>query len=131
VVSCFLCACRCVQQLSGGNFATYTRSRETGLFDRSYQEQIVTQLTDETIQRRTCGTEGGLKAYFWWIESVLAIATDHTSSNIISRDISISISTTYKGTNLTGKLNPSRPSTPIARSTCIRSPHPRFTRLSP
>jgi hypothetical protein len=27
------------------------------------------------------------KTYFWWIESVLATAMDHTSSNIISRDI--------------------------------------------
>jgi hypothetical protein len=29
---------------------------------------------------------GGMKAYFWWIESVFATGTDHTSSNIISRD---------------------------------------------
>jgi hypothetical protein len=27
-----------------------------------------------------------MKAYFWWIESVLATGTDYTSSNIISRD---------------------------------------------
>jgi hypothetical protein len=27
-----------------------------------------------------------MKAYFRWIENVLATGTDHTSSNIISRD---------------------------------------------
>jgi hypothetical protein len=30
--------------------------------------------------------DAGLKAYFWWIESVFAMGTDHTSNNIISRD---------------------------------------------
>jgi hypothetical protein len=30
--------------------------------------------------------QGGRKAYFWWTETYFATATDHTSSNIISRD---------------------------------------------
>jgi hypothetical protein len=43
----------------------------------------------------------------------------------------ISISTTYKGTNLTGKLDLNRLKTLIKRSRCICSPHPSLAGSPP
>jgi hypothetical protein len=54
-------------------------SRREGLYFTGHRVEV-------KFQRVMCGTEGGLKAYFWWIESVLATVMDHTCSNIISRD---------------------------------------------
>jgi hypothetical protein len=36
--------------------------------------------------------QGGRKAYFWWTKKYFATATDHTSSNIISRDFKLCFS---------------------------------------
>jgi hypothetical protein len=67
-VSCVLCACRCVQQLRGGSFATCTRSRETGLtWIRSIVSGTDCNATDGRNHPETDVRDGG------WIESVLLV----------------------------------------------------------
>jgi hypothetical protein len=42
--------------------------------------------TEQTKEYRTGTTYGWFQNIFWWIESVFITVTDHTCSNIISRD---------------------------------------------
>jgi hypothetical protein len=74
-----------VMLVSAGGAATWRSimvvlgSRREGLYFTGHRVEV-------KFQRVMCGMEGGLKAYFWWIESVLETVMDHTCSNIISRD---------------------------------------------
>jgi hypothetical protein len=58
-----------------------------GFFIIFFLFRMQVEFVEEDVRGgRDVEKDAGLKAYFWWIESVLATGTDHTSSNIISRD---------------------------------------------